>query len=204
MVQHSERYEVYPGSDCRSIPRSIVHQQSRLGCSEFSCNGAWDFRNIFYIQPMDSDFSDRTVEAYWDTNTVPTTCRLSAEIMQWAQTGDKDLVAFELPIQFGKNVLIQVPNDWELVHITGKTVTGEPIDVVYPSGSDLLKPLPCNLDRTQSSTIFNRPTYLHYYRQRHQKAVLRKKFVVAVRSIGQVQVKVLRSTPARPQHHGGA
>jgi hypothetical protein len=40
-----------------------------------------------------------------------------------------------------KNVLIPVPTDYELVHITGKTITGQPIDLIYPNGSALLQPI---------------------------------------------------------------
>jgi len=38
----SDRYGDVSILGCRSIPRSIVNQQSRLECSEFRCNGAWD------------------------------------------------------------------------------------------------------------------------------------------------------------------
>jgi hypothetical protein len=38
----SERYGDVSISGCRSIPRSIVHQQFRLECSEFGCNRPWD------------------------------------------------------------------------------------------------------------------------------------------------------------------
>ena len=45
VVRHSPTdRNVSPCSGCRSIPRSIVHQQSRQDCSEFKCNGAWDTR----------------------------------------------------------------------------------------------------------------------------------------------------------------
>src|SRR5215469_16894676 len=42
VVLQSGRYGDVSISGCRSIPRSIFHQQSRLECSEFRCNGAWD------------------------------------------------------------------------------------------------------------------------------------------------------------------
>ncbi len=139
-------------------PPAVGDQKYRTTDIKFDCISGQDqscaFRDIFYIQPVDSD---RTVEAYWRTNSHPTTWRLSADIMQWGQTGDKDQDPFQLPIQFGKNLLITVPNDYELIHITGKTITGEPIDVIYPNGSDLLKPLSVQPGSNTIIYLVNRP-----------------------------------------------
>jgi hypothetical protein len=39
---HPTDREMYPGSVVDQFPGWIVHQQSRMECSEFRCNGAWD------------------------------------------------------------------------------------------------------------------------------------------------------------------
>jgi len=60
------------------------------------------------------------------------------------------------PIQFERNVLIDVSKDREVVHITGRTIGNEPIDIVYPSSNEFMT----SIDHGSSDTIVyfvNRP-----------------------------------------------
>jgi hypothetical protein len=138
-------------------PPTPGDQKYRTSDIKFDCiygGLACGFKDVFYIQPMNHDSQ---IQAYWRTNSNPTVWQLSAEIMQWSQTGDQDQPPSTKPIRFGENVLIQVPDDWELVHITGKTVTGEAIDLIYPSGSDLLRALPVQPGSNTIIYFVNRP-----------------------------------------------
>jgi hypothetical protein len=82
---------------------------------------------------------------------------LSAQILQYALTGAKDQAALQFPMQYGKTVSIPLPTDYELIHLTGKTITGESIDMYYPEGSDLLQAITVPVGATSIVYRVSRP-----------------------------------------------
>ncbi len=124
------------------VPPELNDQKYRRDTIEFACISGQDqscgHRDIFYVQPVDND---RTIQAYWRTSSHPTTWRLSAKIAQWKRDEDRDLPARTVRLEFGRTLEIPVPENYTQVHLVGKTITGEPIDVYFPNSSDLLQPL---------------------------------------------------------------
>jgi hypothetical protein len=105
----------------------------------FECVSGQDracaFRDIFYVSFIDGK---TTAKASWRTNSHPTTWVLSAPVEAFQRVADTR-ASQDYPIQFGRNVLIQVLPDREVVHITGRTIGGEAIELVYPSSNDLME-----------------------------------------------------------------
>src|SRR6185503_15246891 len=98
----------------------------------FNCVSGQDqscaFRDIFYTDFLDGR---TTAKASWRTNSHATTWELSAPVEAYQRVADSK-TSNDYRIQFGRNVLIPVPPDREVVHITGRTIGREVIDLVYP------------------------------------------------------------------------